>query len=186
MRNQVQLITYAERLGANLGDTIETVRDGLCRRVRRRSRAAVFRRLTTAPTRASTRRTTRRVDPRLGSWNDMRDLAATHDVVVDVIVNHVSSKSRGVSRLREQRRRSEFADMFLTFDTVFPRRCDVARPDRHLPAPPGLPFTPDDHRRRASAGVDHLHVRPGRHRRRGPNRAGATLAASSTNSPRRE
>jgi sucrose phosphorylase len=33
------------------------------------------------------------VDPRLGSWDDARDLAGEYAVMVDLIVNHVSADS---------------------------------------------------------------------------------------------
>src|SRR5689334_12938008 len=33
------------------------------------------------------------VDPRLGAWDDVRALATQTDVMADVIVNHVSSRS---------------------------------------------------------------------------------------------
>ena len=33
------------------------------------------------------------VDPRLGSWDDVRDLAGEYAVMVDLIVNHVSANS---------------------------------------------------------------------------------------------
>ena len=33
------------------------------------------------------------VDPRLGGWDDVRALAATHEVMADAIVNHVSADS---------------------------------------------------------------------------------------------
>ncbi len=38
------------------------------------------------------------VDPRLGSWDDVRMIAADYDVMVDVIVNHVSSSTTAVVR----------------------------------------------------------------------------------------
>jgi len=110
VRNEVQLVTYAERLGANLGDTIETVKTvfaGACGGVH------------LLPFFDPIDHT--RVDPRLGSWNDVRALASTHDVVVDVIVNHVSSQSKEFLDYQEHGEDSEFADMFLTFDLGFPQ-----------------------------------------------------------------
>ena len=34
------------------------------------------------------------VDPRLGTWDDVADLAKTHGIMVDAIVNHMSWQSR--------------------------------------------------------------------------------------------
>ncbi|HEY5847150.1 MAG TPA: alpha-amylase family glycosyl hydrolase, partial [Nakamurella sp.] len=48
------------------------------------------------------------VDPRLGSWEDVRGIARTHEVMVDLIVNHVSSSSAAFLDVREkgERRRT--------------------------------------------------------------------------------
>ncbi|PKQ14699.1 MAG: hypothetical protein CVT68_10515, partial [Actinobacteria bacterium HGW-Actinobacteria-8] len=141
VRNQVQLITYAERLGANLGDTIETVKTvfaGACGGVHLLPFFDPF----DGVDAGFDPKDHTRVDPRLGSWNDVRTLATTHDVVVDVIVNHVSSQSKEFLDFRERGEASEFADMFLTFDSVFPHGA-TARDLAAIYRPrPGLPFTP--------------------------------------------
>ena len=31
-----------------------------------------------------------KVDPRLGSWDDVAELSKSHDIIVDAIVNHMS------------------------------------------------------------------------------------------------
>jgi sucrose phosphorylase len=54
------------------------------------------------------------VDSRLGSWDDVRDIARTHEVMVDLIVNHVSSSSAAFLDVREQGDRSPHWPMFLT------------------------------------------------------------------------
>lgn len=140
MRNHIQLITYAERLGANLGDTVSTVRtvfDGACGGVHL---LPFFDPFDGADAGFDPKDHTR-VDPRLGSWDDVRDLAGSHDVVVDVIVNHVSSQSQEFLDFREHGDSSQFADMFLTFDRVFPRGA-TARDLTSIYRPrPGLPFT---------------------------------------------
>ncbi len=140
VRNQVQLITYAERLGADLGDTIETVRNvfgGACGGVHL---LPFFEPFDGADAGFDPIDHTK-VDARLGSWDDVRDLAATHDVVVDVIVNHVSSQSGEFRDFQEHGANSDHADMFLTFDKVFPDGA-TARDLTAIYRPrPGLPFT---------------------------------------------
>lgn len=82
------------------------------------------------------------VDPRLGSWADVADLACDFDVMADVIVNHVSSDSVAFSDVTARGDRSPWAPMFLTLGTVFPegaRERDLTRIYRPRP---GLPFTP--------------------------------------------
>lgn len=82
------------------------------------------------------------VDPRLGSWADIADIAVDHDVMADVIVNHVSADSAAFRDVRQRGAASPCAEMFLTFDSVFPggaREEDLAMIYRPRP---GLPFTP--------------------------------------------
>src|SRR5512145_1075602 len=61
------------------------------------------------------------VDPRLGTWDDLRELGRDHDTVVDLIVNHVSSASPQFTDVMANGDQSTYADMFLTFSSVFPR-----------------------------------------------------------------
>ncbi|TQL02019.1 sucrose phosphorylase [Cellulomonas sp. SLBN-39] len=81
------------------------------------------------------------VDPRLGTWDDVRALAAGRTVMADVIVNHVSADSERFVDVRERGDASPHAPMFLTLDAVFPDGAteeDLARIYRPRP---GLPFT---------------------------------------------
>lgn len=81
------------------------------------------------------------VDPRLGTWDDVRALAAGRAVMADVIVNHVSAQSALFADVRERGDESPHAPMFLTLGAVFPLGAtedDLARIYRPRP---GLPFT---------------------------------------------
>lgn len=81
------------------------------------------------------------VDPRLGTWDDVRALAAGRTVMADVIVNHVSAQSALFADVRERGDESPHAPMFLTLGAVFPLGAtedDLARIYRPRP---GLPFT---------------------------------------------
>jgi sucrose phosphorylase len=59
------------------------------------------------------------VDPRLGSWDDLAKISATHDVMADMIVNHVSDKSEQFVDWCAKGEASEYDGMFLTLGTVF-------------------------------------------------------------------
>ena len=81
------------------------------------------------------------VDPRLGTWEDVRELAREHTVMADVIVNHVSARSAPFLDVVEHGDASPHAPMFLTLGSVFPDGAtedDLARIYRPRP---GLPFT---------------------------------------------
>jgi len=81
------------------------------------------------------------VDPRLGTWDDVRRLAHGRTVMADVIVNHVSAQSRQFLDVRERGRASPWAAMFLTMSSVFPDGATEADLARIYRPRPGLPFT---------------------------------------------
>jgi sucrose phosphorylase len=81
------------------------------------------------------------VDPRLGTWDDVAALAARTDVMADVIVNHVSRHSPQFLDYDARGEASPYAGLFLTYHRVFP---DGAREPElaALQTPrPLLPFT---------------------------------------------
>jgi len=81
------------------------------------------------------------VDPRLGTWDDVRALARQTDVMADVIVNHVSSRSPQFEEYLRCGADSRYAGMFLTYSHVFPhgaREADLLALHRLRP---DLPFT---------------------------------------------
>jgi sucrose phosphorylase len=82
------------------------------------------------------------VDAHLGTWEDVRTLSSTVDVVADLIVNHVSSSSPQFIDFSKKGGASQYAGMFLTFDRIFPqgaRESDILGIYRPRPT---LPFSP--------------------------------------------
>jgi sucrose phosphorylase len=81
------------------------------------------------------------VDPRLGDWSDIKALAQHVDVMGDVIVNHMSSRSPQFLDYAKHGDASPYAGLFLTMGSVFPNGATekdllaVYRPR------PGMPFT---------------------------------------------
>jgi sucrose phosphorylase len=81
------------------------------------------------------------VDPRLGTWADVADLGRGHDVVADLIVNHMSDRSAPFRDVVERGDASPFAGMFLTYEHVFPTGASEADLLRIVRPRPNLPFT---------------------------------------------
>jgi sucrose phosphorylase len=81
------------------------------------------------------------VDPRLGSWGDVRALAERTDLMADLIVNHISSRSPQFADFRKRGDASSYAFMFLTYGRVFPNGADEAELLKIYRPRPGLPFT---------------------------------------------
>jgi sucrose phosphorylase len=141
MKNQVQLITYADRLGG----TLHGMHELLCGPLR-----GLFGGVHLLPFFHPSDGADAgfdpidhtKVDERLGSWQDVRDIGSDVEVMADVIVNHISSGSPQFLDFSAKGTRSAYAGMFLTFDGVFPNGATeqdllaIYRPR------PGLPFTP--------------------------------------------
>lgn len=81
------------------------------------------------------------VDPRLGDWEDVRALSGCVEIMADLIVNHVSSQSGAFTDFIAKGSASEFADMFMTFDKVFPDGATEEDLLRIYRPRPGLPFS---------------------------------------------
>ncbi len=82
------------------------------------------------------------VDARLGTWEDVRALGGTVELVADLIVNHMSSSSPQFLDFSEKGAASQYAGMFLTLDRIFPegaRETDLLGIYRPRPS---LPFSP--------------------------------------------
>jgi sucrose phosphorylase len=81
------------------------------------------------------------VDPRLGDWSDIRALSQQLDVMGDVIVNHVSSQSPQFQDVRARGSASPWAGLFLGLDDVFPQGASESELLAIYRPRPGLPFT---------------------------------------------
>ena len=82
-----------------------------------------------------------RVDPQLGTWDDVRALGEHVEIMADLIVNHISSRSLQFLDYDQRGNESPYAGMFLTYTTVFrqgAREADLLQLYRPRP---GLPFT---------------------------------------------
>jgi sucrose phosphorylase len=81
------------------------------------------------------------VDPRIGSWDDVRALAPDHELMADLIVNHVSADSAQFRDVVAHGDDSPYAGMFLTMADVYPTGADEAELVGIYRPRPGLPFT---------------------------------------------
>lgn len=141
MKNKVQLITYADRLGdgtiKSMTDILRTRFDGVYDGVHI---LPFFTPFDGADAGFDPIDHTK-VDPRLGDWDDVAELSTTHDIMVDAIVNHMSWESEQFQDVLANGEESEYYPMFLTMSSVFPNGAteeDLAGIYRPRP---GLPFT---------------------------------------------
>ena len=116
-RNRPQLLTYPDSLGgtlASLRALLQGPLDGLFRGVH------VLPPFPSSGDRGFAPIGYDRIDPRFGSWADIEALADTHDVLLDVMVNHISRHSPEFRAFARDGRRSPAADLFITPDKVWP------------------------------------------------------------------
>ncbi len=141
MRNAVQLITYADRLGGSL-DGLRQLLDGPLEGLFGGVHVLPFFTPYDGADAGFDPADHTEVDPRLGTWDDVRALAQSREVIVDVICNHISAESAQFRDFLAHAEASAFAEMFLTLRSVFPSGATeqdllaIYRPR------PGLPLTP--------------------------------------------
>ena len=184
MKNAVQLICYADRLGGTLPGLRELLAGPLAGLFGGVHVLPFFHPIDGADAGFDPIDHTQ-VDARLGSWKDVRALAGDVEVMADVIVNHISCRSPQFldysARGRASRLRRHVPD---AGQRVSARRLG-AGPAGHLPAAPGPAVHADDAGRWLAAHpVDHLHGRADRHRRAASRRARAIWIRSCRSSRR--
>ncbi len=141
MEDKVELITYADRLGGDLPGLLHLLETRLAGLFGGIHVLPFFRPYDGADAGFDPADHTE-VDPRLGTWADVAALARDHAIMVDVIVNHVSSSSPQFLDWLARGPESEFDGMFLTFGGAFPEGATEDVLMRLYRPRPGLPFTP--------------------------------------------
>jgi sucrose phosphorylase len=141
MKNQVQLITYIDRLGGGDIARLQALLQGPLAGAFGGVHLLPFFDAIDGADAGFDPKDHTRVDPRLGDWPDIARLAATTELMADVIVNHMSSASPQFRDYLAKGSASTHDGLFLTFDAVFPQGASerdllsIYRPR------PGLPFT---------------------------------------------
>jgi sucrose phosphorylase len=141
MKNQVQLITYVDRLGggniAALGKLLQTELRGVFGGVHL---LPFFHPIDGTDAGFDPIDHTR-VDARLGNWDDIASLAKHTPVMADVIVNHMSSDSPQFQDFSAKGSASDYSGLFLTADSVFPQGISDDLLRKIYRPRPGSPFT---------------------------------------------
>ena len=118
-----QLLTYPDSLGGDLcslGDLLEGPLAGVFHGVH------ILPPFPSSGDRGFAPLTYDRIDPRFGTWDDIRRIAPSHDVLLDLMINHISRQSQEFQDFELHGRASEFADLFITIDKIWPDGQPVA------------------------------------------------------------
>jgi sucrose phosphorylase len=141
MKNKVQLITYADRLGG--GNITEL------HRLLKGSLAGLFGGVHLLPFYYPINGADAgfdpidhtQIDPCLGNWADIKALGQDVDLMADLIVNHLSCASAQFIDYSEKGDASIYDDMFLTMESIFPNGATEADLLAIYRPRPGLPFS---------------------------------------------
>ena len=118
VKNKVQLITYPDSLGGN----IKTLHKVLKKHFDRIFQGGIHM-LPPYPSsgdRGFAPISYFEIDPAFGDWNDVKALGEEYDLLLDFMVNHISKASPFVQDFLQKGRQSEYADMFLNLDKLWP------------------------------------------------------------------
>ena len=141
MQNKVQLVTYVDRLGckniSELNELFQTKFKGLFGGVH----ILPFFNPIDGEDAGFDPIDHTQIDPRIGDWDDLKQLSEEIDIMADIIVNHVSAKSAQFQDYLKKGDDSEFSELILTDDKVFPNGASEEEISKIYRPRPGLPFT---------------------------------------------
>lgn len=117
VKNQVQLITYPDSLGGNL----KILNDVLLKYFSDIFKGGVhiLPPFPSSGDRGFAPLTYLEIDPQFGTWDDIRTIGENFDVLVDLMVNHISRQSSYFQDFLKKGRKSEYADLFITLDKLW-------------------------------------------------------------------
>ena len=81
------------------------------------------------------------VDSRLGDWKNVKTLGESHELMADLIVNHMSAQSKEFLDVLDKGSDSPFWPLFLTKDKVFPAGLNEEQQAKIYRPRPGSSFT---------------------------------------------
>ncbi len=141
MKNNVQLITYVDRLtGSNINELNKLLRDHF---------SSLFSGVHLLPFYYPIDGSDAGFDPidhtkvdnRVGNWQDVKALGENYDVMADLIVNHMSAQSAEFQDVLNKGKGSSYWDLFLTQERVFPNGLTKSQQDKIYRPRPGSCFT---------------------------------------------
>jgi len=118
MKNQVQLITYPDSLGGNLkslNDLLLTDFAGVFK-----GGVHMLPPFPSSGDRGFSPITYLEIEPAFGGWADVRCIGEHFDILIDLMVNHISRQSPFFQDFIQKGRKSAYADLFITLDKVWP------------------------------------------------------------------
>ncbi|MGG2134709.1 sucrose phosphorylase [Bacillus sp. S2(2024)] len=117
VKNQVQLITYPDSLGGNLKALNHVLHQHFLDIFK--GGVHILPPFPSSGDRGFAPLTYLEIEPNFGTWDDVRAIGENFDVLVDLMVNHISQKSNYFQDFLKKGRKSEYADLFITLDKIW-------------------------------------------------------------------
>lgn len=118
VKNQVQLITYPNSLGGDL-KTLHNVLETHFPEIFKGG-IHILPPFPSSGDRGFAPLTYLEIEPAFGTWEDIRRIGKKHDILLDLMVNHISAKSAYFKDFLKHGRNSKYADLFITVDKIWP------------------------------------------------------------------
>ncbi|WAH37055.1 sucrose phosphorylase [Alicyclobacillus dauci] len=117
VKNQVQLITYPDSMGGDL----KTLKHVLLKHFLDVFKGGIhiLPPFPSSGDRGFAPLTYLEIEPAFGTWEDVQEIGDNFDVLVDLMVNHISRQSMYFQDFLEKGRESEYADLFITLDKIW-------------------------------------------------------------------
>jgi len=117
-RNKTQLITYPDSLGGNLKGLQQALEGPLYAAAE--GGIHILPPFPSSGDRGFAPLSYDEIDPRFGSWADMERLAQDHDIILDLMINHISRRSVFAQDYMQHGDESPWAELFINIDQSWP------------------------------------------------------------------
>jgi sucrose phosphorylase len=117
VKNKVQLITYPNSLGGDLKSLYEILEKHFPEIFK--GGIHILPPFPSSGDRGFAPLTYLEIEEKFGTWADIRQLADKYDLLLDLMVNHISAKSIYFQDFLKKGRQSQYADLFLTVDKIW-------------------------------------------------------------------
>ncbi|MCT2536714.1 sucrose phosphorylase [Aquibacillus koreensis] len=117
VKNQVQLITYPDSLGGNLYTLNEVMKKHFSDVFK--GGIHILPPFPSSGDRGFAPLTYLEIEPAFGTWKDISKIGEEFDVLLDLMVNHISKQSEYFRDFLAKGRKSEYADLFITLEKMW-------------------------------------------------------------------
>ncbi|MCR6095035.1 sucrose phosphorylase [Salipaludibacillus agaradhaerens] len=117
LKNKVQLITYPDSLGGNLQALNHVLSTYFPKTFQ--GGVHILPPFPSSGDRGFAPLTYLEIEPEFGTWDDIKTIGEEYDVLLDLMVNHISRKSKYFQDFLKKGRKSAYADYFITLDKIW-------------------------------------------------------------------